>query len=215
MALYCRYNDYISYNKDIAQEVSVPKLCDVADIYSGYAVQARVDHDPEGNVIIVRGADVSRRNEVDWSEAVRIRVPEKKNRRLLQAGDVLIKAIGMTNTAVLVSTVPEEIGAVPHQHFLHIRLKDSAWDPAFLSIFLNSEQVQVDLRSKASGATQAVLRRGVLEEFELPSLAIEEQRKWIKEWETYLGRVEKLEQELSAVRNEFSSSLADLGVISR
>ena len=186
----------------------MPMLSEVAGIYAGYAVQRRGGtEDPEGNALLVRGVNVSPRNDIDWSEVIRIRIPEKKARRFLEPGDVLVKTIGLVNTAVWVGKVPDVVGAVPHQHFLHIRLNDPGWDPAFLAVFLNSDKVQAHFRREATGATLAVLRRRVLEEFELPELSIEVQRQWVLEWQRRCDAIERLEAELKELKSNFNIGL--------
>lgn len=184
----------------------MPKLVEVAEIYSGFAVQGAVKPDPNGNVLIVRPADGDARNEVDWSAVVRMNLPKGKTHRRLERGDVLFRSVGSSNPTYLVADIPTDTPSIPHQHFLHIRLKEEGWDPGFIVLLFNSNKVQGYMRENASGATRGTVKRGVLEEFELPNISLDSQREWVETWHERCAEVERLEREISEVKKGFSSA---------
>lgn len=182
----------------------MPKLFEVAEIYSGFAVQGAVKPDPNGNVLIVRPADGNARNEVDWGAVVRMNLPKGKTHRPLERGDVLFRSVGASNPTYLVADIPVDTPSIAHQHFLHIRLREEGWDPSFIVLLFNSRKVQGYMRECASGATRGTVKRGVLEEFELPEISLQAQCEWVKKWYERCVEVERLEREILGVREGFS-----------
>jgi hypothetical protein len=182
----------------------MPKLSDLAGIYSGFPVQGSVLPDPAGTALIVRPVDGNERHEIDWREVARIVIPEQKRHRLLAAGDVLFRSVGTVNPTWLVTEVPDDVPAIAHQHFLHIRLKDPAWDPGFLVLLLNSDRIQEYFRGQASGATRGVVRRGVLEDFEVPMIDLSNQQDLVAKWGERCTKIERLKREVADVEAGFS-----------
>ncbi|MFT6437458.1 MAG: hypothetical protein ACJAVI_005532 [Candidatus Azotimanducaceae bacterium] len=184
----------------------MPKLSDLAEIYSGFPVQGSVMHDPAGTALIVRPVDGNERHEIDWRNVARIVIPEQKRHRRLAAGDVLFRSVGTVNPTWLVTEVPDDVPAIAHQHFLQIRLKDPVWDPGFITLLFNSDRIQQYFRGQASGATQAIVRRGVLENFEVPTIDLADQKQLVAEWHQHCDEVERLEKRLIELRASFSSA---------
>jgi hypothetical protein len=180
------------------------KLADVAEIYSGFAVQGAVTPDPSGNMLIVRPADGNARHEIDWSNVVRMNLAEGKKHRILEVGDVLFRSVGTSNPTYLVADTPADMPSIAHQHFLHIRFRGEGWDPGFLVLLLNSKKIQGYMRGQASGATRGIVKRGVLEDFELPSVPIGDQKDWVARWHEQRGKIEQLEAEIERVEEGFS-----------
>ena len=75
-------------------------------------------------------------------------ISSKKKYLALAEGDVLFRSVETANPTCLVSMVPNDRAAIAHQHFLHIRLHDDGWDPAFLTLLLNSERMQTYFRGR-------------------------------------------------------------------
>lgn len=185
----------------------MPKLGDLAEIYSGFAVQGAIKPDPDGNVWIVRPVDADSRGVVDWGGVARISINSKKKYRALAVGDVLFRSVGTANPTCLVGVIPDDRPAIAHQHFLHIRLHDDGWDPAFLALLLNSERMQTYFRGQASGATQGIVRRGVLEQFELPEIALDHQQGLVACWSERCTRIEQLRREIEVEERKFTGAL--------
>ena len=181
------------------------RLCEVARILSGFPLHASVDQDPDGNVLIVRPADGDSRNSINWESVRQISVDPRKTLHDLAVGDILFRANGKIHPAYLVQDVPVGARVIAHQHFLHISMRDKRWLPQFVTLLLNSEGAQEYFAENASGASQSVIKKSVLQDFELPDINLEVQKSWVGKWLQRCAKIEKLRKEIACIEEKFST----------
>jgi hypothetical protein len=186
------------------------KLGDLAEISLGFAVQASVRPDPDGNVRIVRPSNGNDQLLIDWEGVVRTSVPPKRKLRYLQDGDVVFQAVGKESPAYLVEGVPSDLPAIAHQHLILIRLVDPCLNPAFLTLVLNSTASQAYIRENASGAAGRVVNQGVLKGFEVPCLPLAEQLRWVERWRLRCAEIKALRSEIEVIDSHFQRDLEPL-----
>ena len=186
------------------------KLGDLAEISLGFAVQASVKSDPDGNVRIVRPSNGNDQLLIDWEGVVRTSLPPKRKLRYLQDGDVVFQAVGKESPAYLVEEVPSDLPAIAHQHLILIRLVDPCLNPAFLTLVLNSTASQAYIRENASGAAGRVVNQRVLKGFEVPCLSLAEQLRWVERWRLRCEEIKALRREIEMIDSHFQKDLEPL-----
>ena len=63
-------------------------LNEIADIRTGYSFRTKLEPDAEGNALVVQLKELSEKNKIDISTAVRINMSDISENYLLQKGDL-------------------------------------------------------------------------------------------------------------------------------
>ena len=73
-------------------------LKDIADIRTGYSFRAKLEPDSEGNILVVQLKELSDKNTIDISTAVKINMQDVSDNYLLQKDDLVFRSRGMDST---------------------------------------------------------------------------------------------------------------------
>jgi len=85
------------------------ELGDAAAILPGYAVKARVEHEPDGRFQLIQGKHLTPGDPYRFKPADRLRITGSRNAQAYQvhAGDILLASRGPSNYIVPIESVPE------------------------------------------------------------------------------------------------------------
>ncbi len=148
-------------------------LATIAEVRMGYSFRSRLETDAEGDVVVIQMKDVDDANLLHSEGLARIRMPELKDRHLVQEGDLLFRSRGMTNSAALVG---DGLGrAVLAAPMLLIRPNTEIVEPAYLQWFINHPATQAALAGQAAGTAVKMLGKGVLDGLEVALPPLERQ----------------------------------------
>lgn len=140
------------------------QIGDVAEVQMGYPFRSRVEHDPKGTVAVVQMKDMDDANRVHVDRAIRVELPQGKDRHLLRAGDLLFRSRGRSNGAALVA---EGIGpSVLAAPMLLIRPHKVL--PAYLCWYLNAPVTQDQLSALSEGTSVRMISAEALKALDVP-----------------------------------------------
>lgn len=136
-------------------------LADIADVRMGYSFRSRLEGDAGGDVAVIQMKDIDDTNLLHPEGLVRIRMPDLKERHLVQAGDLLFRSRGVTNSAALVGGgLGRAVLAAP---MLLIRPKAELVEPAYLQWYINHPSTQAMLAGQAAGTAVKMIGKGALD----------------------------------------------------
>ncbi|MCU0756984.1 MAG: restriction endonuclease subunit S [Xanthomonadales bacterium] len=140
------------------------QLAELAEVQMGYPFRSRLEHDPQGDVVVVQMKDIDDANLLHADQAIRITLPRGKAHHLLRAGDLLFRSRGRSNGAALVA---DGIGpAVLSAPMLLIRPRQVL--PAYLCWYLNTPATQTALAAMAEGTSVQMISTEALKALEIP-----------------------------------------------
>ncbi|WP_231654560.1 restriction endonuclease subunit S [Ralstonia solanacearum] len=149
-------------------------LAAIAEVRMGYSFRSRLEVDAAGDIAVIQMKDIDDSNLLHPEGLARIRMPDMKERHLVQEGDLLFRSRGVTNSAALVSG---DLGrAVLAAPMLLIRSKTDVVDPAYLQWFINHPTTQAALAGQAAGTAVKMIGKGVLDGLEVSLPSLEKQR---------------------------------------
>ena len=99
-------------------------LKDIADVRTGYSFRAKLEPDSEGNILVVQLKELSDKNTIDISTAVKINMQNVSENYLLLKGDLVFRSRGMDSTAAIMDISADNI--ILSAPFQRIRLQDTA-----------------------------------------------------------------------------------------
>lgn len=194
-------------------------LGELADIRLGYPFRTRVIPNPQGETALVQLADLNG-GELSPDGLVRVQLGSVRVHFPLRPGDILFRARGQVNDATLVSAVEAGAGIVrvlAAAPIMVIRMRALGQPPngrggapevrpRYLHWLLNHPHTQADLRSRSTGHSAEVLRKGDLEGLSLPVPPVEVQD-LIVETATELAREMRQRRRLMEERRDMVLSL--------
>lgn len=139
-------------------------LGQVANVRMGYPFRSRLEHDPKGSVAVLQMKDIDESGLLDFSDVVRLGLPDAGSHYQLKSGDLVFRSRGRTNSIALVSEVPGP--AVLAAPMLWIR--PVAVMPDYLAWYINLPGVQAVLAAQAEGTSVRMISKAALEALEVP-----------------------------------------------
>ena len=136
-------------------------LKDIADIRTGYSFRAKLEPDSEGNILVVQLKELSDKNTIDISTAVKINMQNVSDNYLLQKGDLVFRSRGMDSTAAIMDISADNI--ILSAPFQRIRLQDtSKIIPEYLLWYINSKDAQTYFSTNKTGTSVTMISTAVL-----------------------------------------------------
>ena len=153
--------------------MSTVKLKEIASLNIGYPFRTSVDRDPQGTLGVIQMKDITEYNQIDLSDVYRVRIKNLSKRHLLQQGDILFRAKGVSNTATLIT---QDIGdCVASAHLTVIRVNTSKVDPAYVVWYINHPHGQYKLSRFSKGTSLQMVSNAELGELKLDLPPLEKQ----------------------------------------
>jgi restriction endonuclease S subunit len=168
------------------------KVSEIAEVVSGVYLQA----EPYGEVAYLQIKDLL--SESPEKTASKVTLSPKNERYLLAKGDLLFAGKG---TTYLCKVFDLDIPAIASTTLYIIRLTSKDILPAYLCWYLNQPSVMAVMKAQQVGSGTPLIRKQVVEDFEIPVPEIDTQRQIVelaklqtREKELYQALAEKREQ---------------------
>lgn len=168
------------------------KVSEIAEVFSGVYLQAS----PYGEVAYLQIKDLL--SESSEKTASKVTLSPKNERYLLAKGDLLFAGKG---TTYLCKVFDLDIPAIASTTLYIIRLTSKDILPYYLCWYLNQPSVMAVMKAQQVGTGTPLIRKQVVEDFEIPVPEIDTQRQIVelaklqtKEKELYQALAEKREQ---------------------
>ena len=174
-------------------------LKEIADIRSGYSFRTKLEPDSEGNILVVQLKELSDKNTIDISTAVKINMKNISENYLLQKGDLVFRSRGMDSTAAIMDISSNNV--ILSAPFQRIRLQDtSKIIPEYLLWYINSKVAQSYFSANKTGTSVTMISTAVLADLPVIVPSVESQKK-IVEINTLSEREIELQEELIKKKN--------------
>ena len=155
---------------------NIYSLKEIADIRTGYSFRSKLEPDVDGNALVVQLKELSEKNTIDISTAVRINMSDISENYLLQKGDLVFRSRGMDSTAAIMDIDSDNI--ILSAPFQRIRLHDAmAIMPQYLLWYINSKEAQVYFSTNKTGTSVSMISTAVLAELPVAVPVLEIQKK--------------------------------------
>ena len=149
------------------------KLCDFAEIKSGYTFRERVVSVEDGDILVIQPKDL---NNPSYSEMAKIPFSKNMSKHLLKKGDVLFSNRGAFSSIVYDGKYP----TVGSGGFFIIRVNNKKALPEYISLFLNSDMAQKIFLKIQESMTIPALTRDQVAGMEIPLPSITKQEELIR-----------------------------------
>lgn len=153
------------------------KLSDISTIKLGYSLRERLDFSSDSNSTrIILPKDILEGNKIDFSDVGAIELPNP-DKFLLQRGEVLLQSRG--KFIAVVYNPPYECDFIASSLLLRIIPTSSKVLPEYISLYLNSEIGQAELKRLSGGTITQIITKSELEKLGIPILPIADQKNLI------------------------------------
>ena len=151
----------------------------ISNIITGHVFRSKIPYNTDGNVNLLNMDAISTAGIVHISEndIKKIQLNDIKPEEIIMPGDILFKAKGLNNTAVLIDTIPPNTTVTASCHI--IRVADKTFLPEYVCTWLNSVAAKKHFSKgagQATGVTIANVSKVTLESLEIPSIPVKEQK---------------------------------------
>ena len=169
-------------------------LKDIADVRTGYSFRSKLEPDLEGNVLVVQLKELSAKNKINISTAVKINMQDVSDNYLLQKDDLVFRSRGMDSTAAIMDITANNV--ILSAPFQRIRLHDtSKIIPEYLLWYINSKDAQFYFSANKTGTSVTMISTAVLADLPVIVPPVEIQKK-IVEINTLSEKEIELQEEL-------------------
>lgn len=154
-------------------------LKNISIIITGHVFRSKIPYDTNGNINLLNMDAISSAGIVRILEAdiKKIRLDNIKPEEVIMPGDILFKAKGLNNTAVLINSIPPRTTVTSSCHI--IRIADQSFLPEYVCSWLNSAAAKKHFSKgagQATGVTIANVSKATLESLEIPLIPLKNQR---------------------------------------
>ena len=151
----------------------------ISNIITGHVFRSKIPYNTDGNINLLNMDAISIAGIVCISEndIKKIQLNDIKPEEIIMPGDILFKAKGLNNTAVLIDTIPPNTTVTASCHI--IRVTDKNFLPEYVCSWLNSAAAKKHFSKgagQATGVTIANVSKATLESLEIPSIPVKEQK---------------------------------------
>lgn len=154
-------------------------LKEIADIRTGYSFRAKLEPDSEGNILVVQLKELSDKNTIDISTAVKINMQDVSDNYLLQKDDLVFRSRGMDSTAAIMDITANNV--ILSAPFQRIRLRDTLKIiPEYLLWYINSKDAQTYFSANKTGTSVSMISTAVLADLPVVIPSLEIQKKIIE-----------------------------------
>jgi hypothetical protein len=171
----------------------------------GYSFRTRLEASADGEIAVIQMKDLQEDNIVNCKELTKIELDEVKEHHLVQKDDLVFRSRGLlTTSAILLENPGKAVVAAPLLR-LRVTMPDKVV-PEYLNWFINQQEAQIFLTSRAKGTVQQMISKQVIEDMEviLPGLEtqkniVELSRLSVREQVLFRALAKKREQYVSAI----------------
>lgn len=169
-------------------------LKNISDIIIGHVFRSKIKYTSNGNVNLLNMDVVSTTGLVsaDYDDVKRVVVADLKSDEIIKPGDILFKAKGLNNSAVLINDIPDNTTVTASCCI--IRVFDSKFSPEYVCAWLNGAKAKRHFSKGAgqiAGVTIANVSKATLESLEIPIIPMN-----VQKLISGIGELAKQEKEL-------------------
>lgn len=151
----------------------------ISNIITGHVFRSKIPYNTGGNINLLNMDAISTAGIVRISEEniKKIQLNNIKPEEIIMPGDILFKAKGLNNTAVLIDSIPPNTTVTASCHI--IRVVDKNFLPEYVCSGLNSAAAKNHFSKgagQATGVTIANVSKATLETLEIPLLPLKNQK---------------------------------------
>ena len=151
----------------------------ISTIITGHVFRSKIPYNTDGNVNLLNMDAISTAGIVHISEndIKKIQLNDIKPEEIIMPGDILFKAKGLNNTAVLIDSIPPNTTVTASCHI--IRVTDKNFSPEYVCTWLNSATAKNHFSKgagQATGVTIANVSKATLESLEIPLIPLKNQK---------------------------------------
>lgn len=168
-----------------------------ASVRAGVAFREAIKHEEGGAIAIVQAGDVHVDGGLDVKGLTKVKeAPTRGELPVVAEGEILLQCRGQNYRAAVVPA--HDLPLVPSASVL-VLTPGQQVTSAYLAYFLNDPVTQAELRTLATGATIANLKRSSVEQLQVLVPSIEDQKRIVAHGET-LREISRLEARLAELR---------------
>lgn len=172
----------------------VKTLKNISDIITGHVFRSKIEYTSNGNVNLLNMDVVSTTGLVsaNYDDVKRVVVADLKPDEIIMPGDILFKAKGLNNSAVLINDIPDNTTVTASCCI--IRIFDSKFLPEYVCAWLNNAKAKRHFSKGAgqiAGVTIANVSKVTLESLEIPVIPMN-----VQKLISGIGELAKQEKEL-------------------
>lgn len=151
----------------------------IPNIITGHVFRSKIPYNTGGNINLLNMDAISTAGTVRISEEdiKKIQLDDIKPEEIIMPGDILFKAKGLNNTAVLIDSIPPNTTVTASCHI--IRVVDKNFLPEYVCSWLNSAAAKKHFSKgagQATGLTIANVSKATLESLEIPLIPLKNQK---------------------------------------
>jgi restriction endonuclease S subunit len=151
----------------------------ISNIITGHVFRNKIPYNTDGNINLLNMDAISTAGIVRISEndIKKIQLDDIKPEEIIMPGDILFKAKGLNNTAVLIDSIPANTTVTASCHI--IRVTDKNFLPEYVCSWLNSAAAKKHFSKssgQATGVTIANVSKATLESLEIPLIPLKNQK---------------------------------------
>ncbi len=151
----------------------------ISNIITGHVFRSKIPYNTGGNINLLNMDAISTAGIVRISEEniKKIQLNNIKPEEIIMPEDILFKAKGLNNTAVLIDSIPPNTTVTASCHI--IRVVDKNFLPEYVCSWLNSAAAKNHFSKgagQATGVTIANVSKATLETLEIPLLPLKNQK---------------------------------------
>lgn len=181
----------------------MPMLADLAQVCVGYTYRGSLKRAASGELAVIQMKDVVPAALARPEQLARVTLPNLAARYLLQPGDLIFRARGMSNQAYVFEHAIPAICIAP-LIFIHITQPQRLL-PAYLQWFINLRVTQAEIANRARGVAIKMIGVQALATLEIAVPEIAAQAK-ILEIHQLHQQSEELQQQLTLKRQQYTES---------
>lgn len=151
----------------------------ISNIITGHVFRNKIPYNTDGNFNLLNMEAISTAGIVHISEEdiKKIQLNNIKPEEIIMSGDILFKAKGLNNTAVLIDSIPPNTTVTASCHI--IRVTNKNFLPEYVCSWLNSAVAKNHFSKgagQATGVTIANVSKATLETLEIPLIPLKNQK---------------------------------------
>lgn len=154
-------------------------LKNISTIITGHVFRSKIPYNVGGNINLLNMDTISTAGMVHISEEdiKKIQLNDIKLEEIIMPGDILFKAKGLNNTAVLIESIPPKTTVTASCHI--IRVTDKNFLSEYVCTWLNSAAAKKHFSKgagQATGVTIANVSKATLKSLEIPLIPLKNQK---------------------------------------
>lgn len=151
----------------------------ISIIITGHVFRSKIPYNTDGNLNLLSMDAISTGGivRIQEEDIKKIQLNNIKSEEIIMPGDILFKAKGLNNTAVLIDSVPANTTVTASCHI--IRVTDKNLLPEYVCSWLNSTAAKNHFSKgagQATGVTIANVSKATLESLEIPLIPLKNQK---------------------------------------